>query len=53
MSLVIEGIMSREPMTEREKLMPHKFALFAVGVTHTLLCAGTVYGWSSLEAILR
>jgi len=40
-------------ISEREQLAPYKTTLFVVGVFHTLLCAGTVYGWSSLEAILR
>ena len=39
--------------TERERLLPWRYALVGVGALHTLLCAGVVFGWSSLEAVLR
>lgn len=40
-------------MGERERLMPWRYSLVGVGALHTLLCAGVVFGWSSLEAVLR
>eukprot|EP00629_Pelagomonadales_sp_RCC1024_P006359 CAMPEP_0119270392 /NCGR_PEP_ID=MMETSP1329-20130426/7411_1 /TAXON_ID=114041 /ORGANISM="Genus nov. species nov., Strain RCC1024" /LENGTH=245 /DNA_ID=CAMNT_0007270411 /DNA_START=51 /DNA_END=785 /DNA_ORIENTATION=+ len=35
------------------RLRPYRHLLVAIGLIHTLLCAGTVFGWSSLEALLR
>ena len=43
----------RPQPTERERLLPWRYALVGVGALHTLLCAGVVFGWSSLEAVLR
>jgi hypothetical protein len=41
------------PNPDRDRLLPWRYSLCAVGTLHTLLCAGVVFGWSSLEAVLR
>jgi len=38
---------------ERELLTRWRFTATAIGITQTFLCSGIVFGWSSLETILR
>ena len=37
---------------EHERLRRWKYTATTIGVTHTLLCAGVVFGWTSLESVL-
>jgi len=36
-----------------QRLHDHKFFFIAVGLSHTLFCAGIIFGWSSLLAIFE
>ena len=37
----------------KERLLDNRFLFVFIGMTHTLFCAGIVFGWSSLEPIFE
>lgn len=48
-----EAHSSKDYSKEHQFLRSHRFLSSMIGISHTFLCAGIVFGWASLLSILR